>query len=115
MSIFLLVNKSTTVSDATPATVFVDKGQAIRALYEYEMATVFKPIVLYEYLLRDGFATYPSCFHRVKRNWKSVVEGIETVPINQEEFKKNHPFVFDKLESVRETSPEFRKRHDPTA
>ena len=50
MSIFLLVNKSSTVSDVTPATVFVDKGQAIRALYEYEMATVFKPIVLYEYI-----------------------------------------------------------------
>ena len=115
MSIFLLVNNSSTVSDVTPATVFVDKEQAFRALYKYEMASVFKPIVLYEYILTDGFAKYPSFFHRVKRNWKSIVEGIETMPVNHEEYKKNHPFVFDKLESVCETSPDFKKRHDPTS
>jgi len=106
MSIFLLVNNSAQVSDVTPAAIFVDKGQAIKALYEYEQASVFRPIVLYEYVLTDGIATIPKCFHRVKRNWRLVVEGYETVPVHQVEFIKHHPFIFDKLEAC--TTPSVR-------
>jgi hypothetical protein len=100
MSIFLLVNNSAQVSDVTPAAIFVDKGQAIKALYEYEQASVFRPIVLYEYVLTDGIARIPKYFHRVKRNWRLVVEGCETIAINESEFVKNHPFIFDKLEAL---------------
>ena len=104
MSIFLLVNNSAQVSDVTPAAVFLDKGQAIKALYAYEQASVFRPIILYEYSLQDGFATIPKCFHRVKRNWRLVVEGCESVPINPSEFVKAHPFIFDKLEAFTTSS-----------
>ena len=106
MSVFLLVNNSSTVSDATPFKIFVDKGEAIRSLYEYEQVSVFKPIVLYEYVLENGNATYPIAFHRVKRNWKSLVEGVERIPVNPVEFRKQHPFVFDKLQSFTDSSHE---------
>ena len=99
MSIFLLVNNSPQVADVSPAALFVDKGQAIKALYEYEQASVFRPIVLYEYALVDGVATVPTCFHRVKRNWRLVVDGYETLPIHPSEFIKQHPFIFDKLKA----------------
>lgn len=104
MSIYLLVNNSSTVGDVTPAKVFVEKGVAIRALHEYEQKSVFRPIVLYEYILEDGEATYPVCFYRVHRNKKGIVEGVEKIPIREYEFKKNHPFIFDKLESFFEPS-----------
>ena len=107
MSIFLLVNNSAQVGDITPAAVFLDKGQAIKALYEYEQTSVFRPIVLYEYVLTGGFATIPTYFHRVKRNWRLVVEGCETVPVNPTEFTKVHPFIFDKLEAF--TTPSTMK------
>jgi hypothetical protein len=107
MSLFLLVNNSAQVADVSPAALFLDKGQAIKALYEYEQASVFRPIVLYEYVLVDGVATIPKCFHRVKRNWRSVVDGCETIPINPSEFIKQHPFIFDKLEAF--TTPSTMK------
>lgn len=104
---FLLINNAVTVADVTPTAIFVDRGQAMRALYEYEQVSVFKPILLYEYVLTDGIGKYPLCFYRVKRNWKSIVEGIEKVAVNQTEFKKQHPFIFDKLESIFEPSTEI--------
>ena len=106
MSVFLLVNNSTTVADVTPFKIFLDKGEAIRSLYEYEQVSVFKPIILYEYVLDNGNATYPIAFHKVKRNWKSVVEGIETIPVNPVEFRKKHPFIFDKLQAFTDSSGE---------
>jgi len=109
MSVFLLVNNSSTVADTTPAAIFVDKGLAIRALYEYERASVFRPIVLYEYSLTDGVALHPECFHRVKRNNKGIVDGVETVPVNPAEFIKSHPFIFDKLESFLMPSNEGKR------
>jgi hypothetical protein len=99
MSVFLLVNNSSTVADTTPAAIFVEKGEAIRALYEYEKVSVFRPILLYDYPLKDGVALHPVCFYRVKRNNKGIVDGVETVPVNSAEFVKSHPFIFDKLES----------------
>ena len=109
MSVFLLVNNASTVTDVTPAAIFLEKGAAIKALYEYEKASVFRPIVLYEYTLVDGFAQYPSCFHRVKRDWKSIVEGIETIPIQETEFRKMHPFIFDKLTSFANPSDRIER------
>jgi len=106
MSIFVLVNNSTQVADVTPAALFLDKGQAIKALYEYEMASVFRPIVLYEYPLLNGVAMIPSCFHRVTRN-RLLVDGYETVPVNPTEFIKTHPFIFDKMEAF--TTPSDKR------
>lgn len=102
MRIFILVNNSTSVSDMTPARIFTNKEEAIKELYEYEQKSVFKQIVLYEYVLENGSATYPSFFYRVKRQYKSIVEGIEHFPVNQTEFRKNHPFIFDKFESFQD-------------
>ena len=107
MSIFVLVNNSTQVCDVTPAALFLDKGQAIKALYEYEQMSVFRPIVLYEYPLLDGVAMIPSCFHRVTRNWRRVVDGYETVPVNSNAFIKVHPFIFDKMEAF--TTPSDKR------
>ena len=109
MSIFLLVNNASSVADTTPAAIFTDKGLAIRTLYAYEQASVFRPIILMEYPLTDGVAKFPSCFHRVKRDWRSIVDGIETVSVNSAEFVKQHPFIFDKLESFLMPSNEGKR------
>ena len=100
MSVFLLINNASTVADYTPVRIFVHKQEAIAFLFAYEQATVFKPIVLYEYVLENGSATYPTCFYRVKRNDNRIVEGLETVPVNPTEFRKIHPFLYDKLQSM---------------
>ena len=102
MRIYLLVNNSTSVSDTTPAKIFTKKEEAIKELFDYEQKSVFKQIVLYEYVLDNGSATYPSFFYRVKREYKSIVEGLEQFPVNHKEFRKNHPFIFDKFESFQE-------------
>ena len=95
MRIYLLVNNSTSVSDTTPAKIFTKKEEAIKELFDYEQKSVFKQIVLYEYVLDNGSATYPSFLYRVKREYKSIVEGIE-------QFRKNHPCMFDTFESFQE-------------
>ena len=102
MSVFLLINNSSTVKDVTPAKLFFNKETAIKALYEYEMKSVFKPIVLYEYRMENDIAEIPSFLYRIKRTSKNLVEGHEQIPVRVNEFIKNHPFIFDKLESFRD-------------
>ena len=104
MSLFILINNSSTVKDGTPVKIFQNKEVAIQNLYEYEMKSVFKPILLYEYLFVDGQAQFPKWFYKVKRDSKGIVEGIEQTPVNITEYIKTHPFVFDKLESMFDAS-----------
>jgi len=109
MSVFLLINNSSTVKDVTPAKLFLDKETAIKALYEYEMKSVFKPILLYEYAMEDGVAEFPSFLYRVNRTTKNLVDGYEQIPVRVNEFIKKHPFIFDKLESFRDAENVSRR------
>ena len=104
MSIFLLVNNNSTINDRTPMKIYTSFDKALAGLFELDMKSVFKPIVLYEYTLIDGVGKFPVCFYRVKRDSKHLVEGHERIPINQSEFTKIHPFVFDKYESILDAS-----------
>ena len=109
MSVFILVNNASTVGDYTPIKLFTNFEEASKFLLAYEQKTVFKPIILYEYVLENGSATYPVCFFRVIRNKTYVVEGIEKIPVNPTEFRKNHPFLFDKTQSMFADSSEERR------
>ena len=104
MSIFVLVNNSSIVNDVTPVKMFLTRELAIQALYDYEMKSVFKPVIMYEYTLKDGVADMPTCWYKIKRSNKGIVEGHERIPVNQKEYLKRHPFLFDKLESMFDAS-----------
>ena len=106
MNLFVVINNASTVGDCTPVKIFTDMEEAMFFLFEYEQKSIFKPIIMYEYTLINGSATFPKCFYRVNRGEKHLVEGIEKVPINSAEFQKNHPFLFDKFQSMFANSSE---------
>lgn len=109
MNLFIIINNASTVGDSTPVKIFTDMEEAMFFLLEYEQKSIFKPIVMYEYTLLNGSATFPKCLYRVKRDEKHLVKGIEKVPIHPAEFQKNHPFLFDKFQSMfANSSEEYR-------
>ena len=111
MSIFILVNNARSVGDTMPIRIFTNSEEAIKFLFAYEQTTVFKPILLYEYLLENGSATYPICFYRVKRNEKQLVDGYEKIAVSPTEFRKSHPFLFDKIQSMFDASTEEHRAY----
>jgi len=106
MKLFIIINNASTVGDSTPVKIFTDLEEATAFLFEYEQKSIFKPIVMYEYTLVNGSASFPKCLYRVKRGETHLVEGLETVLINPVEFQKNHPFLFNKFQSMFANSTE---------
>ena len=111
MSIFILVNNASAVGDTTPVRMFTNSEEAIKFLFAYEQKSVFKPVLLYEYVLENGSATYPICFYRVKRNETQLVDGYDKVAVVPTEFRKSHPFLFDKLQSMFDASTEEHRAY----
>lgn len=98
MHLFLLVNNASTVRDATPVTIYTNYEEAIAGLAKYEQTTVFRPIILYEYVLENGSAIYPKWMYRREREGNQV--ELTKYPVNPTEFRKSHPFVWDKGQSM---------------
>jgi hypothetical protein len=75
-----------------PVQLFASYEDAIAGLRAYEQQSVFRPIVLYEYVFQNGSATYPSWFYRIEREGSQT--NLAKYPVNPTEFRKVHPFLF---------------------